>query len=56
MTAGIAVALGRGEPVLDAVRLGAAAGALNVTRRGLGTGRRTEIERFAAQVRIEELS
>jgi 1-phosphofructokinase len=55
MTAGIAVALGRDEPVLDAVRLGAAAGTLNVTRRGLGTGRRTEIERFAAQVRIEEL-
>ncbi|MBC7310031.1 MAG: phosphofructokinase [Actinomycetales bacterium] len=55
MTAGIAVALGRQEPVPDAVRLGAAAGALNVTRRGLGTGRRTEIERFAAQVRIEEL-
>lgn len=55
MTAGIAVSLGREKSVLDAVRLGAAAGTLNVTRRGLGTGRRTEIERFAAQVRIEEL-
>lgn len=55
MMAGIAVALGRGEPVLAAVRLGAAAGTLNVTRRGLGTGRRTEIERFAAQVEVEEL-
>lgn len=55
MTAGIAVVLGRDEPMLDAVRLGAAAGTLNVTRRGLGTGRRTEIERFAASVRIEEL-
>lgn len=55
MTAGIAVGLARGEPVLDAVRLGAAAGTLNVTRRGLGTGRREEIERFTAQVTIEEL-
>lgn len=55
MTAGIAVGLGRGLPVLEAVRLGAAAGTLNVTRRGLGTGRRAEIERFATRVTIEEL-
>lgn len=56
MTAGMSVGIGRGLPVLEAVRLGAAAGTLNVTRRGLGTGRRTEIERFAAQVEIKELS
>lgn len=55
MTAGMAVALGRGAPAVDALRIGAAAGALNVTRRGLGTGRRAEIERFAAQVDVEEL-
>jgi 1-phosphofructokinase len=55
MTAGMAVALGRGAPVLDAVRLGAAAGTLNVTRRGLGTGHRAQIERFAAQVEVREL-
>jgi len=55
MTAGIAVGLGRGEPVLDAIRLGAAAGTLNITRRGLGTGSREEIERFTAHVTIEEL-
>lgn len=55
MTAGMAVALGRGAPVLDAVRLGAAAGTLNVTRRGLGTGRRAQIEGFAGQVEVEEL-
>lgn len=55
MTAGIAVALGRGASVRDAVRLGAAAGALNVTRRGLGTGRRTQIELFARRIDIEEL-
>lgn len=50
MTAGIAVGLGRGMALSDAVRLGAAAGALNVTRRGLGTGRRDHIERFAQEV------
>ncbi len=56
MTAGIAVALGRGVPVLEAVRLGAAAGTLNITRRGLGTGNREQIERFSAQVEVEELT
>lgn len=55
MTAGIAVAMGRGVGVLEAARLGAAAGALNVTRRGLGTGRREQVERFAARVITEEL-
>lgn len=56
MTAGMSVALGRGAPVLDAVRLGAAAGTLNITRRGLGTGHRAQIERFAAQVKVKALS
>lgn len=55
MTAGMAVALGRGMPVLEAVRFGAAAGTLNVTRRGLGTGRRAQIEEFAAQVVVKEM-
>lgn len=53
MTAGAAVALGRGADVAEAARLGAAAGALNVTRRGLGTGRREQIERFAERIGIE---
>ena len=56
MTAGIAVGLGRGLDLYGAVRLGAAAGALNVTRRGLGTGRRDQIERFAERITIEELT
>lgn len=55
MTAGIAVGLGRGLSIVDAVRLGAAAGTLNVTRRGLGTGRRDHIERFADQITVEEM-
>lgn len=50
MTAGIAVGLARGMDLVDAARLGTAAGALNVTRRGLGTGRREQIERFAPHV------
>ncbi|MGY4645289.1 1-phosphofructokinase family hexose kinase [Cellulomonas sp. URHB0016] len=56
MTAGIAVGIGRGMPLDEAVRLGAAAGALNVTRRGLGTGRREQIERFAGRVVVRPLS
>ncbi len=56
MTAGIAVGLGRGMDLPDAVRLGAAAGALNVTRRGLGTGRRDQIERFARRIVVRELT
>lgn len=55
MTAGIAVGLGRGLSLEEAVRLGASAGALNVTRRGLGTGRREQIERFARRVVVRPL-
>jgi 1-phosphofructokinase len=55
MTAGITVAVGRGLAITEAARLGAAAGALNVTRRGLGTGHREQIERFAEQVTVREV-
>lgn len=55
MTAGIAVAVGRGLGIAEAARLGAAAGALNVTRRGLGTGHREQIERFAEQIDVREV-
>jgi 1-phosphofructokinase len=53
MTAGIAATLARGEDVSRAVRIGAAAGALNVTRRGLGTGRAEAIEELAGRVRLD---
>ena len=47
-------ALARGADLVDATRLGAAAGALNVTRGGLGTGNRDTIERIAEHVEIKE--
>ena len=50
MTAGISAALARGDTLLDAVRLGAGAGALNVTRHGLGTGSRDHIEQISRHV------
>lgn len=54
-TAGLAVGLADGLPVEDALRLGAAAGALNVTRRGLGSGRRAQVEGLVQHVSVREL-
>ena len=55
MTAGLAAALARGQSLADALLPAAAAGALNVTRRGLATGDRREIERLAAHVELRPL-
>ena len=55
MFAATGVGLARGRTLLEAVRLGAAAGALNATRRGLGTGTRQEIERLAAHIQVTAL-
>ena len=38
--------------MIEALRLGMAAGGLNATRRWLGTGTRDEIERLAAHVTV----
>jgi 1-phosphofructokinase len=55
LTAGIAAGLARGLDPPDALKLGAAAGALNVTRRGLASGRREEIERLTERVELRTL-
>lgn len=51
--AGIGVGLGGGLAIEDALRVGMAAGALNVTRHGLGTGHAREVSALAPQVRVE---
>jgi len=55
LTAGLAAGLARGLDLFDALRLGAAAAGLNVTRRGLATGDRREIERLAAHIELQPL-
>lgn len=55
-TAALATSLARGADWESALRCGAAAGALNTARRGLGSGARDEIERLAAHVRVEPFS
>jgi 1-phosphofructokinase len=52
MTAGIAAGLARGASIEDALRLGAAAGALNATRHGLATGERELIERLTERIEV----
>ena len=56
MFAATGVGLARGMSMIDALRLGIAAGALNATRRGLGSGTRDEIERLAAHVTVNRRS
>ncbi|MEV0328641.1 PfkB family carbohydrate kinase [Micromonospora echinospora] len=55
MTAGIAAVLARGGDLDEAVRTGAAAGALNVTRHGLGTGRAEAVRELVGRVRLAPL-
>jgi 1-phosphofructokinase len=55
MTAGVTAVLARGGDLHDAVRTGAAAGALNVTRHGLGSGRADAIAELVKHVRINRL-
>ncbi|MDI1463678.1 PfkB family carbohydrate kinase [Catellatospora sp. KI3] len=55
MTAGLAAVLAQGGDLRTAVRTGAAAGALNVTRHGLGTGNADAITRFLDTVELTDL-
>jgi 1-phosphofructokinase len=52
MTAGLAAGVARALPWADALRLAAAAGALNVTRHGLATGERSAIDALAERVEV----
>lgn len=52
MTAGVAAVLAGGGDLRLAIRTGAAAGALNVTRHGLGTGRPDSIAGLVERVRL----
>jgi 1-phosphofructokinase len=52
MTAGVVASLVQGEPVQEALRTGAACGALNVVRRGLGTGGAEAIRALAERVEL----
>ncbi|MCH1882257.1 PfkB family carbohydrate kinase [Agrococcus sp. ARC_14] len=54
-TAGLASVLAAGGSHADAVRTGAAAGAVNATRRGLGTGDAEAIRAIAARVELQAL-
>jgi 1-phosphofructokinase len=56
LTAAIAASLAAGDDLRDAVKLGAAAGALNVTRHGLGTGDAEAIRRLSEQVEITPIA
>ncbi|MGA9277631.1 PfkB family carbohydrate kinase [Ilumatobacter sp.] len=56
MTAALAVAAARNMSFEDGLRLAAAAAALNVSRHGLGTGRRDSIEDIADRVEIRAVN
>jgi 1-phosphofructokinase len=56
MTAGLAVGCARGLDPEATLRLAVAAGALNVTRHGLGSGRRHSIELISERVDVRPLS
>ncbi|WP_199442126.1 PfkB family carbohydrate kinase [Umezawaea beigongshangensis] len=55
MTAGVVAALAQGEEIEDALTLGAAAGAINVTRHGLGTGSGETIRALRDHVTLREI-
>jgi 1-phosphofructokinase len=55
LTAGVAAGLARGQTLPEALRLGAAAGGLNVTRHGLATGTREDIESLVRRVELKPI-
>jgi 1-phosphofructokinase len=55
MFGALGVRVGSGLPLAEAVRYAVAAGAVNVMRHGLGSGRVEEIERLLPQVELKEV-
>jgi 1-phosphofructokinase len=55
MTAGISAGLALGMSLEDAVKLGAAAGAVNVTRHGLGSGGGEAVRELSRRVELEPI-
>ena len=55
MTAAIAVALSVGSPLVEALRLGAAAGAAAVTRRGLASGKADAVSALVPYIDIQPI-
>lgn len=55
LTAGVTATLAKGGDIEDAIRLGAAAGMLNVTRHGLGTGDAEAVLKLRELVEVEPL-
>lgn len=55
MTAAAAVGIARGLEMVEAARLATAAGALNASRHGLGTGHRSDVEQLLHHVRVAEI-
>ncbi|ONI84557.1 phosphofructokinase [Saccharothrix sp. ALI-22-I] len=53
MTAGLAAGLALGGSIEDSLKLGAAAGAVNVTRHGLGTGSGDVVRELVDRVRLK---
>jgi 1-phosphofructokinase len=51
-TAAMAYGLASGQTTEESLKLGMAAGALNVTRRGMGSGTKTDIEQLAHSVEV----
>ena len=55
MFAALGVSLAEGEELEGAIRLAMAAGCLNATRHGLGTGSRAQIERLSRHIEIRRV-
>lgn len=55
LVAGLAVALAKGQPLVEGLRLGTAAGAATATSEGTALGTAEEVARLLPEVKVEEL-